>query len=646
MIPKETVDQIFSAAKIEDVVSDYVTLRRRGANLIGLCPFHTEKTPSFNVNPARNICKCFGCGKGGNPVNFLMEIESCSYREALLLLAKKYHIDVEEKEQTAEQKQRQDDRESMFALNDWANKWFQDQLWNTEEGQTVALAYFHERGLTDATIRRFQLGFSPEKGNPMTKAALASGAAEKYLVNDYDSRLGTGLCGKSSGENGREPRLYDRYHGRVMFPIQTRTGKVVGFAGRIMVKKDNVGKYVNSPESLIYSKTRELYGIAQAKQAICRADRCYLVEGQMDVISMSQAGIENVVSSGGTALTKEHVSLIHGFTNNVTILYDGDAAGIHAALRAIDMFLDQGMNVKVMLFPDGDDPDSFARKHTSEEFVEYVTAHEEDFIRYKARTLIADAGNDLHKRSEAINNIVASISKLSDNILRELYVRECAQLLGVPEASLFKSLNDYRTGGHASGAAPTAAPDAAQSSQVMNQPLTLIDQNYRNLIRALIRYGERPLQFADAAGNVSTFLVGDYMQQYFGMAGIVFTIPQYTLFFDEFNAHKTEPNFSAEQFFKYHPNPYIAGMTTELLMDKYQLSRIYENPDATEEMSQPELLSRVVQLLYEVHYTVVREQLDALTQRMRREGCTLEIMQQQQALIQVRNQLNALLGKQ
>ena len=404
-IPREIVDRIYDTAKIEEVVGDYVNLKKRGANMWGLCPFHTEKTPSFSVSPSRNIYKCFGCGKGGHSVSFIMEMEQCSYPEALRLLAKKYHIEIEERELTAEEQQIHDDRESMFVVNDWAFKWFQDQLWNTDEGQAVGLSYFHERGLRDETIRKFGLGYCPAKGNPLTNEAKQQGFKEVYLCNDPESRIGTGLCGQSSGEN-QPIRLYDRFHDRVIFPFFSISGKHIGFAGRILVKKDNVGKYVNSPESLVYTKGRELYGIFQAKHAIVRAKRCYLVEGQMDCISMSQAGIENVVSSGGTSLTKEQIGLIHRFTDNVTILYDGDAAGVHASLRGIDMFLEQGLNVKVMLFPDGDDPDSFARKHTADEFVNYIQTHEEDFIHYKVRTLLADAQSDIHKRTEAIHSSI------------------------------------------------------------------------------------------------------------------------------------------------------------------------------------------------------------------------------------------------
>ena len=413
MIPRETIDKIHAAAKIEEVVSDYVTLKKRGANLIGLCPFHNEKTGSFTVSPSKGIYKCFGCGASGHALKFIMEIEQCSFVDAVKQLGKKYHIEVEDRELTAEEQQRQDDRESMFVVNDFANKWFQQQLWETQEGQAVGLGYFRERGLRDEIIRKYQLGYSPEKGNPLAKALKEQGFREQFITNNVDTKIGVGVVGKS--EDGR---LYDRFRDRVIFPIFTVSGKPVAFAGRILKKKDNVGKYVNSPDSIIYSKTNELYGLFQAKQAISRADMCYLVEGQMDVISMHQSGIENVVASGGTALTKPQIWLIKRFTSNITVLYDGDAAGIHAALRGIDMFLEAGFNVKVVLLPDGEDPDSYAQSHDSTEFIRYIEQNQTDFIRFKSALLSKEAGDDPQKRTALVKDIAASIAVIPDIIVR------------------------------------------------------------------------------------------------------------------------------------------------------------------------------------------------------------------------------------
>lgn len=665
-IPRETVDRIFEAAKIEEVVSDYVSLRRRGANLIGLCPFHSERTPSFNVNPARNICKCFGCGKGGSAINFIMEIEQCSYPEALRIVAKKYHIEIEERELTEEQKQAEDRRESMFAVNEWANQWFQKELWEGEEGQAVGYAYFRERGLTDETIRKFGLGYCPAKGNPMSLAAKQQGFSEQYLTNDPDTRIGTGICGRSSGENGRPSRLYDRYHDRVIFPIYGISGKTVGFAGRVLVKKDNVGKYVNSPDSLIYSKTRELYGLFQAKHAIVRQKKCYLVEGQMDCISMSQAGIENVVCSGGTALTKEQINRIHRFTENVTILYDGDAAGIHAALRGIDMFLEQGLNVKVMLFPDGDDPDSFARKHTDEEFVAYINSHEEDFITYKARTLIADAQGDIHKRAEAIHSIVHSIALISDKILQGEYVKECARVLERDIPSLTKAVNKERyniyhpdqqkTGNNEQiGNGSTDTPIAAQPQEEAGKQTNfdMLDENSRNLLQMLVRYGERPMYFQGADGNTFQILIGDYIQQYLTQANITLKNPLYQLFFDEFNMHKAEPDFKAENCFIRNSNQYVVKLAVDLLAEKYTLSRIYtkDHENDADEYSPIQLQNIVCRLLYELHYTVIEEALNDLDRQMKEAETTGNeqlfgtLFARQPQYIQMKTYIGQLLGK-
>ena len=439
MIPRETIDKIHAAAKIEEVVSDYVTLRKRGANLIGLCPFHNEKTGSFTVSPSKGIYKCFGCGASGHALKFIMEIEQCSFVEAVKQLGKKYHIEVEDRELTAEEQQRQDNRESMFVVNEFANKWFQSQLWETPEGQAIGMSYFHERGLRDDIIRKYQLGYSPEKGNPLAKALKEQGFKEEFITNNVDTKIGVGVVGKS--EDGR---LYDRFRDRVIFPIFTVSGKPVAFAGRILKKKDNVGKYVNSPDSIIYSKTNELYGLFQAKQAISRTDMCYLVEGQMDVISMHQSGIENVVASGGTALTKPQIWLIKRFTSNITVLYDGDAAGIHAALRGIDMFLEAGFNVKVVLLPDGEDPDSYAQNHDSTEFIRYIEEHQTDFIRFKSALLSKDAGDDPFKRAALIKDITSSIAIIPDIITRQVYIKDCAERLHMSEQVLTNEVVSIR----------------------------------------------------------------------------------------------------------------------------------------------------------------------------------------------------------
>ena len=426
MIDQATIDRILDAAQIVDVVSEFVTLRKRGVNYIGLCPFHNEKTPSFSVSPSKGLCKCFSCGKGGNVVHFIMEHEQLTYYEALKWLAKKYNIEIKERELTAEEKQSQNLRESLFVVNQFAASYFQETLYNHIDGQRIAMTYFRQRGFRDDTIKKFQLGYCIDNGHDFADTAIKKGYKEEFLVK-------TGLCYKK--DNGT---LRDRFWGRVIFPVHTISGKVVAFGGRVLnaATKNVQMKYVNSPESEIYHKSRELYGIYFAKQAIVRQDRCFLVEGYTDVISMHQSGVENVVSSSGTALTYEQIRLIHRFTNNITVLYDGDGAGIKASIRGIDMLLEEGLNIKVCLLPDGDDPDSFARKHNATDFQAYINDNEVDFIRFKTNLLMEEAGKDPIKRAELITSIVRSISVIPDAIVRSVYIRECSQLLKMEEKIL------------------------------------------------------------------------------------------------------------------------------------------------------------------------------------------------------------------
>lgn len=429
MIDQATIDRILDAAQIVDVVSEFVTLRKRGVNYIGLCPFHNEKTPSFSVSPSKGLCKCFSCGKGGNVVHFIMEHEQLSYYEALKWLARKYNIEIKERELSDEEKQAHNLRESLFVVNQFASEYFQDILYNDLEGQRIGMTYFRSRGFRDDIIKKFQLGYCPDKNNALAKAALQKGFKEDFLLK-------TGLCYKKD-----DGSLRDRFWGRVIFPVHTLSGKVVAFGGRVLSSqtKNVQMKYVNSPESDIYHKSKELYGIYFAKQAIVRQDRCFLVEGYTDVISMHQSGIENVVASSGTALTSDQIRLIHRFTNNITVLYDGDGAGIKASIRGIDMLLEEGMNIKVCLLPDGDDPDSFARKHNATDYQAYINDHEVDFIRFKTNLLMEEAGKDPIKRASLISSIVKSISVIPDPIVRSVYIRECSQLLQMEEKILVET---------------------------------------------------------------------------------------------------------------------------------------------------------------------------------------------------------------
>ena len=432
MIDQHTIDRILDAANIVEVVSDFVTLRRRGANYVGLCPFHDEKTPSFSVSPARGICKCFSCGKGGNSVHFIMEHEQVSYYEALKYLAHKYNIEIQERQLSEEEKQRKTDRESMLIVNEFAQKFFATNLLENVEGRSIGLGYFRERGFGEDIIKKFGLGYSPEKRDALAQEAVRKGYKKDYLLK-------TGLCIES-----QQGSLYDRYKGRVIFPIHSLSGKVIAFGGRILKKDEKAAKYVNSPESEVYHKSDVLYGIYHAKQAIVKNDFCYLVEGYTDVLSMHQAGIENVVASSGTSLTPGQIRLIHRFTNNITVLYDGDAAGIKASLRGIDLILQEGLNIKVVLLPDGDDPDSFSKKQSAADFTAYIKAHETDFIRFKTNLLLEGAGNDPIKRAALIGDIVRSIAIIPDNILRTIYVQDCARLLSVDEKMLMREVNNIQ----------------------------------------------------------------------------------------------------------------------------------------------------------------------------------------------------------
>ena len=432
MIDQPTIDRILDAANIVDVVSEFVTLRKRGINYVGLCPFHTDKTPSFYVSPAKNICKCFACGEGGTAVHFIMKHEQLNYFDALRYLAKKYNIEIQERELTDKEKQRKSDRESMLIVNSWAQQYFTTQLYEHVEGKTVGLRYFAERGFREDTIRKFQLGYSLDKRDALYKEATKNGYKKEFL-----EKTGLVIAYDNGGVN-------DRFRGRVIFPVHTLSGKVVAFGGRVLKKDEKTAKYVNSPESEIYHKSNELYGIYFAKQAIVKEDRCFLVEGYTDVISMHQAGIENVVASSGTALTQGQIRLIHRFTSNITVLYDGDAAGIKAALRGIDLLLEDGMNVKVVLLPDGEDPDSFARKHNASQFSEFIKQSETDFIRFKTRLLLDDAGTDPIRRSALITDIIRTVAIIPDNIARSIYIRECSAMMEIDEQVLLNEVNKIR----------------------------------------------------------------------------------------------------------------------------------------------------------------------------------------------------------
>ena len=625
------------AAQIEDVVSEFVTLRRRGVNLVGLCPFHDDKTPSFYVSPAKGLCKCFSCGKGGNAVHFIMEHEQLSYYEALKWLAKKYGIEVKERELSNEEKLAQSMRESLFLVNSFANNYFQDILHNHRDGQAIGMSYFRQRGFRDDIIKKFQLGFSTESRDALFQEAKKKGYNTDYLVK-------TGLC--YTRDDGQ---VRDRFWGRVIFPVHTLSGKVVAFGGRVLNTADKkVAKYVNSPESEIYHKSRELYGIYFAKQAIVKQDKCFLVEGYTDVISMHQAGVENVVASSGTALTSGQIRMIHRFTNNITVLYDGDWAGIKASIRGIDMLLEEGMNIKVMLLPDGDDPDSFARKHNATEFQEYITKHEVDFIRFKTNLLMSDAGNDPYKRATLITDIVKSISVIPEAIVRSEYIKECSQMLHVEERILVSEVAKIKrekeeaqakstqrenaastqagadvpqaagqAGGEASMAAlsstaPTAEDHAyyaalaagyeaapstpnsqlsrfvptsegqvylnssSESSQTSATQLLTLNPLYPKeclIVQQLIRHGEK-VMFVDEESKQEV-TVTDYVAAELEMDNITLTTPLFGEVLQELSQHIGEAGFTAERYFINHANPALSRLAVDLIEEKYQLSKYH-----------------------------------------------------------------------
>ncbi len=575
MIDRPTIAKIMDATKIEEVVSEFVTLKKRGINYVGLCPFHNDSNPSFSVSPTRGICHCFTCGKGGNAINFLMELEQMTYPDALRWLAKKYKIEIQERELTNEEKQRESERESMFIVNDWAAKYFQDILLHDVDGIAIGMAYFRGRGFRDDIIRKFQLGFALPKRTALAEAAKAAGYNPKYLVD-------TGLCFKvdkdEAGNKSGEDKILDRFSGRAIFPWFSVSGKVVAFGGRVLDSRTKgiSQKYVNSPDSVIYHKERELYGLYQAKKAIAKEDCVFMVEGYTDVISMHQCGIENVVANSGTALSVHQIRLLHRFTSNIVLLYDGDNAGIHAALRGTDMLLEEEMNVKVLFLPDGNDPDSFARSHSAEEFRRYIQENQTDFIQFKTDILLRGV-TDPVKRSQAINSIVESISKIKNQITRASYITDCSHRLGVNEAIIVNALNNFVRNGmseqvkaerRAAGLkdSPVAAAQQAQSVMRAVTPLDKLLEVEGLLVQLIIHHGDQPITVQDVDGNDVEVAVAQYISLDLGGDGFKFHNDLYNQIMQEAVEHlEKEDDFVAETYFANHPNPEIsrlAGLPT------------------------------------------------------------------------------------
>jgi len=572
LIPKETITDIIDAARIEEVVGDFVQLKKRGSNLLGLCPFHNEKTPSFTVSPAKGIYKCFGCGKAGNSVNFIMEHEKYSYPEALKYLANKYHIEIEEQEVTPEDRIADTNRENLFSIHTFAQKFFTEYMTTSDEGRSVGLSYFIERGFREDIIHKFQLGFSPSAWDSFTKHAILNGYKEELLESSGLTIL-------------KEGKAYDRFRERVIFPIHNLTGRVIGFGGRILTSDKTKPKYVNSPESEIYNKSKSLYGIFFARSAIVAKDNCYLVEGYTDVISLHQAGIENVVASSGTSLTTDQIRLISKYTRNITILYDGDPAGIKASFRGIDMILEQGMNVRIVLFPDGEDPDSYARKHRSADVEAFIATAADDFIAFKARLLLSETNNDPIKKAGLIHEIIESISLVADPIIRSLYIKECASIMSIAEQTLVNELNKVLKKKYIKSHLSEGEKEIAEAAidvpvlPIEQEPAIQTDdtsnQEY-DVIRLLLLYGGRTIEYAPpqapAGQKAVSMTIAQLICNDIRANQVSFENPVYQEIFEDYCKGVDENNIPVENHFFHHPDSSIVNCAINIITPRYELS--------------------------------------------------------------------------
>lgn len=585
MIDNETKERILAAAKIEEVVGDFVKLHRSGSNLKGLCPFHEEKTPSFMVSPSKNICKCFGCGKGGTPVNFIMEKEHLTFPEALRYLADKYHIEIKEKELTSEEMKAQSMRESMMQVNKFAAEYFVKTLWNTDEGKSVGLSYLRSRGITDEMIKKFKIGYCPDRYSAFYEEAVKSGFDPKVLTE-------VGLCTKG------EKHTTDRFRGRVIFPVHSISGREVAFGGRALKMDEKTAKYVNSPESLIYHKSNELYGIYFAKNEIVKKDNVYLVEGYTDVTSMHQSGIENVVASSGTSLTYGQINMIHRFTSNITVLYDGDSAGIKASLRGIDMLLEQNMNVKVLLLPDGEDPDSFARSRNASELMEYMEKNQKDFIAFKCELALAEAGNDPIKRSNLINDILRSISVIPDEIKRSVYIQDCQTRFGIKLETLTQSVKTIIAEKNQNAKPQVYIEDVAPKKEV---PYTYLQE--RELLKHIINYALVPIEFV-TPDEVIQVPVVEYVAFMKENGIISFSYELHNKIWDYIIESETPDIRNA---FLNHSDKEIQDYTFALVEDKYEIHK--ENVEITPDQLSLKLSSIIPQLVYGLELRIVEEKL-------------------------------------
>ena len=657
MIDRATIERIKDTANIVEVVSEFVTLRKSGSNYKGLCPFHDEKTPSFYVSPARGTCHCFGCGKGGNPVGFIMEHEQMTYPEALRWLARKYHIEIKERELSDDEKREQSERESMFIVNEWAAQYFQHLMHDTADGVAIGMQYFRSRGFRDDIVSKFQLGYDDNDRRALASEAQRKGYKEEFLLK-------TGICYKND-----RSELIARYAGRVIFPWIGISGKVVGFGGRLLDSRTKGvnQKYVNSPDSEIYHKDRELYGIYQAKKTIAKEDRVYMVEGYTDVISMHQCGIENVVANSGTALSVHQIHILHRFTSNITLLYDGDAAGIHAALRGTDMLLSEGMNLKVLLLPDGDDPDSFARKHSAEDFRKYIEEHQTDFIEFKTDLLLRNERDPL-KRSEAINSIVRSISYVTNPILRDTYLHDCSVRMGINEATLINTLNGFIRNNREEQRSAEQRVEQQHLNDTSQQPLSITATPLQQaskveqmLVELIVRNGETIIynNVEKEDGRTVDLNIAQYIAYNLGVDGLKFANPLNARILDEAVSHADDQQFCAEQFFLHHSDIEISRIANDLCMDKYQLLDEQKEARNDEQKNEEELRieeeNRISGLRQQTEHLLNDFRMDYLEQRLRelKRDISLavndperlqQLMEEYKTTHELRSQLARLLG--
>lgn len=667
MIPKETIDKIFETARVEEVVGDFVSLKRRGVNLLGNCPFHNEKTPSFTVSPAKGIYKCFGCGKGGNSVNFIMEHESLSYPEALKYLAKKYNIEVPEVELSAEQIEHDNERESIFLVTAFAQKYFTEQLHHSPEGVAIGLSYFKERGFREDIIEKFQLGYAHDKWRNFTDAALEAGYKTDYLIRSgltirSEKTPSVDITDEQTIPGEKRERLFDRFSGRVLFPVHNISGRVIAFGGRILGSDKKVAKYINSPETEIYHKSNVLYGLYFAKKAILAKDVCYLVEGYTDVISLFQAGIENVVASSGTSLTVEQIRLIHRYTKNITILYDGDTAGIKASFRGIDLILEEGMNVKVLLFPDGEDPDSYSKKVSSAELEEFINKNSLDFIRFKTGLLYEETRHDPIKKAGLIHNIVETISLIPDAISRSVYVKECSRIMDMGEQILLTELNKLRR--KKLGAAAEKAGDENFTSSFSEAAIADEEQDIivedaiefqeRDIIRLLVNFGNREINFevVDEEQNTQTVTTTVAERIHFEITNdqLTFENKNYELIFAEVAQHLADEKVPDVNYFTQHHDPLIQQLAIDMVSNKYELSQHWERHHINVQTEEMVLKQSVYSALFSLKNTKVMKLISENQQQLKEfkdlnEESLQALIEQQQALLEAKKHFSLQLGR-